>query len=63
VEVSAASFTDEIRELERLQDKLQEKIEDILGLSVRVRLVEPKSIPRSEGKAKRVEDRRKEKML
>lgn len=63
VEVSAASFTDEIRELEQLQEKLKAKIEDIIGISVRVRLVEPKSIPRSEGKAKRVEDRRKEKML
>jgi phenylacetate-CoA ligase len=59
VEVNAASFTDEIRELEQLQDKLQSKIEDITGISVKVRLVEPKSIPRSEGKAKRVEDKRK----
>lgn len=63
VEVSAANFTDEIRELEQLQDKLQAKIENITGLSVRVRLVEPKSIPRSEGKAKRVEDRRREKIF
>lgn len=62
VEVNAASFTDEIRELELLQEKLQARIEDIIGLSVKVRLVEPKSIPRSEGKAKRVEDKRKEKM-
>jgi phenylacetate-CoA ligase len=63
VEVSADSFTDEIRQLEYLQEKLQDKIEDILGLSVKVRLVEPKSIPRSEGKAKRVVDKRKEKMF
>lgn len=58
VEVNTASFTDEIRELEVLSAKLKHKIEDILGISVRVRLVEPKSIPRSEGKAKRVIDNR-----
>ncbi|MGI6450383.1 MAG: phenylacetate--CoA ligase family protein [Desulfitobacteriia bacterium] len=63
VEVNANSFTDEIRELEELQDRLQAKIEDIIGISARVRLVEPKSIPRSEGKAKRVEDKRKNKMI
>jgi phenylacetate-CoA ligase len=63
VEVNANSFTDEIRELEELQDRLQAKIEDIIGISARVRLVEPKSIPRSEGKAKRVEDKRKNKVL
>jgi len=62
VEVSAAAFTDEIRALEDLQEELRAKIEDIIGLSVKVRLVEPKSIPRSEGKVKRVEDRRKDKM-
>lgn len=63
IEVNAATFTDEIRELEQLHEKLKAKIEDIIGISVKVRLVEPKSIPRSEGKAKRVEDKRKEKML
>lgn len=63
VEVNTESFTDEIRQLEQLQEILQDKIEDILGLSVKIRLVEPKSIPRSEGKAKRVIDKRKEKMF
>jgi len=63
VELSASSFADEIRELEELQERLESKIEDIIGLSVKVRLVEPKSIPRSEGKAKRVEDKRRGKML
>ncbi len=62
VEVGPGSFTDEIRQLEQLQERMQNRIEDITGISVRVRLVEPKSIPRSEGKAKRVEDKRKEKM-
>ncbi|MHB1651111.1 MAG: phenylacetate--CoA ligase family protein [Desulfitobacteriaceae bacterium] len=59
VEVSSANFSDEVRELERLQARVQRRIEEITGISVRVRLVEPKSIPRSEGKAKRVEDKRK----
>lgn len=63
VELGAGSFTDEIRVLEQLQEQLQSRIEDITGISVRVRLVEPKSIPRSEGKAKRVEDKRKGKIF
>lgn len=58
VEVSEASFVDEVRELEGHQEQLRRRIEEILGISVRVRLVEPKSIPRSEGKAKHVIDRR-----
>lgn len=58
VEVSPNSFFDEVRELEHLQERLQDQIEDVLGISVRVKFVEPKSIPRSEGKAKRVLDRR-----
>lgn len=59
VEVDEASFSDEVKELEGRQDRLKKRIEDILGISVRIRLVEPKSIPRSEGKAIRVIDKRK----
>ncbi len=59
VEVNSRSFVDEVRELEALQSRVQRRIEEITGISVRVRLVEPKSIPRSEGKAKRVLDKRK----
>ena len=59
VEVNEASFFDEVRELEGRQDRLKKRIEDVLGISVRIRLVEPKSIPRSEGKAVRVIDKRK----
>ena len=62
VEVNTDSFTDEIRQLEQLQESLEERIEEILGLTVKVRLVEPKSITRSEGKAKRVIDKRQEKL-
>lgn len=50
VEVSEATFFDEVRELEGRQDRLKKRIEDALGISVRIRLVEPKSIPRSEEK-------------
>jgi len=58
VEVNETTFFDEVRELEGRQDKLKKRIEDVLGISVRIRLVEPKSIPRSEGKAIRVIDKR-----
>ena len=58
VEVNETSFFDEVRELEGRQEHLKQRIEEILGISVRIRLVEPKSIPRSEGKAVRVIDKR-----
>ena len=60
VEVSPALFSsDEVRRLEQLERDLREAIESGLGISVRVKLVEPKTIQRSEGKAKRVVDNRK----
>ena len=58
VEVSERMFSDKVRRLEELEKKIDAKIESILGISAKVRLVEPKSIPRSEGKAKRVIDKR-----
>ncbi len=58
VEVSEQFFSDEIRMLETLERQIQRQIEDVLGINVRVKLVEPKTIERSEGKAKRVIDRR-----
>jgi phenylacetate-CoA ligase len=60
VEVDERFFGDEIRQLEALSQRIRREIETVLGLSVRVRLVEPKTIERSEGKAKRVKDLRKE---
>ncbi|HEY3283764.1 MAG TPA: phenylacetate--CoA ligase [Armatimonadota bacterium] len=60
VEVEERFFNDEIRQLETLSKRIRHEIESVLGLSVRVRLVEPKTIERSEGKAKRVRDLRKE---
>jgi phenylacetate-CoA ligase len=58
VEVTPEVFSDEIRKLESLQHQLESQIENILGLRVKVTLVQPRSIPRSEGKAKRVTDNR-----
>ncbi len=58
VEVAADFAFDEVRELERLQRRVKGEIESALAVSVAVRLVEPKSIARSEGKAKRVVDLR-----
>lgn len=52
VEVSERMFSDEVRKLEQLEKKITKAIEDTLGISVKVRLVEPKTIERSEGKAK-----------
>ena len=58
VEVTAEVFGDRIRALVELQEKLMHALEHTLGLRVNVRLVEPHTIQRSEGKAKRVIDRR-----
>ncbi len=58
VEMSKEAFSDEVRELEVLKKKLEKRIEETVGIRVKVTLVEPKSIPRSEGKAKRVIDKR-----
>ncbi|MGD0264218.1 MAG: phenylacetate--CoA ligase [Candidatus Methylomirabilota bacterium] len=59
VEVNEPIFTDEIKGLERLAKRVEDEIKDLLGVSCKVRLVEPKTIQRSEGKAKRVIDKRK----
>jgi len=58
VEVAEHMFSDTVRKLEDLEYRLRERIESVLGISARVKLVEPNTIPRSEGKAKRVVDRR-----
>ncbi len=59
VEVSEELFSDEVRKLEDLNRKITREIQGILGLSVKVKLVEPRTIERSQGKAKRVIDKRK----
>lgn len=58
VEVEERFFSDEIKELEKLTQKISHVLQSALGLAVKVKLVEPKSIQRSEGKAKRVIDKR-----
>jgi len=58
VEVSDKMFSDQVRGLESLEYRIRLEIENLLGVSCRVKLVEPKSIPRSEGKAQRVIDKR-----
>jgi phenylacetate-CoA ligase len=59
VEVSENVFSDEVRKLEQLEYTIKNELETTLGISVGVKLVEPKTIARSEGKAKRVIDNRK----
>lgn len=58
VEVDEKYFSDEIRKLDGLKNKVGAVLKQALGVSVRVKLVEPKTIQRSEGKAKRVIDNR-----
>ena len=59
VEVQEQFFSDEIKELEALRKKIRNNIQSTLGISVDVKLVEPKTIERTAGKAKRVIDNRK----
>jgi phenylacetate-CoA ligase len=58
VECTPEVFSDKVRALEGVRGRLAKAIEHILGIRVDLRLVEPRSIARGEGKAKRVIDRR-----
>jgi phenylacetate-CoA ligase len=58
VEVDEKIFSDEIKNLQRLGGKIQKHIKEFLGVTAAVKLVEPRSIQRSEGKAKRIVDMR-----
>jgi len=58
VEVTPEHFSDKIRALEGLHQRLEAALEQVLGLRVRVTLAEPRSLARSEGKARRVTDHR-----
>ena len=58
VEVDEKYFSDEIRKLDELKNRVGAVLKQALGLAVKVKLVEPKTIQRSEGKAKRVIDNR-----
>jgi phenylacetate-CoA ligase len=58
VEVEQRFFSDEIKQLNVIREKIRKEIENVLSIGVKVTLVEPKTIARSEGKAKRIVDRR-----
>ncbi|HHX40782.1 MAG TPA: phenylacetate--CoA ligase [Armatimonadetes bacterium] len=58
VEVSPELISGEVRRLEVFERKVAAELTSVLGLSLKVRLVEPKTIARSEGKARRIIDRR-----
>ncbi|SET59581.1 phenylacetate-CoA ligase [[Clostridium] polysaccharolyticum] len=58
VEVEERFFSDEIKQLEGLTKKIAHVIQQAIGLAVKVKLVEPRTLERSEGKAKRVIDKR-----
>jgi len=59
VEVESKFFTDETKGLEIIRSKIEHEIKSKLGISAKIKLVEPKTIERSIGKAKRVIDKRK----
>ena len=60
VEMNEKMFSDEIKNLEKMERRIEADLYAALNIHTRVRLVEPKSIARSEGKAKRIIDKRLE---
>jgi len=58
VEISPEAFSDQVKDLEALQKNISKAVESVIGLRIRVKLVAPQTIARSEGKAKRVLDQR-----
>jgi phenylacetate-CoA ligase len=60
VEVDQQLFSDEIKQLQQVERKIGNEIKSMLGIQAKVTLVQPKTIERSMGKAKRVIDLRKE---
>jgi phenylacetate-CoA ligase len=59
IEMSDKLFSDELKELESLSKKIAHDIKDYLGVNAKIKLVEPQTIKRFEGKAQRVIDKRK----
>ncbi|MBR7131972.1 MAG: phenylacetate--CoA ligase [Clostridia bacterium] len=59
VEMSENLFSDGVKGIEKIEKLITEKLRSMLGIAPKVNLVNPKSIERSEGKAKRVIDKRK----
>ncbi len=60
MEVNESIFSDEIKNLQRVETKVMKNIKEFLGVTAKVKLVNPKEIERSVGKAKRIIDKRKE---
>jgi len=58
VEVEEAVFSDVTRAMEQLRKRIHAELKSELGISAHIKLCEPRSIPRSEGKAKRIIDKR-----
>ena len=58
VEVNPADFSDETKDMESLRTRIETTMKSKLGINMKIKLVEPKSIERSTGKAKRVIDKR-----
>ncbi len=58
VELNEAIFSDEVKNLQQFERRISKEIESVLSVGVEVQLVEPKTIARSEGKSKRVIDKR-----
>jgi phenylacetate-CoA ligase len=58
VEMSAELFADDVKSIEKIEKQIVGELRNVLGLGAKVHLVNPKSIVRSEGKAKRIIDNR-----
>ena len=58
IEISEKMFADNVKGIEKTEKTISSKIDSILGINAKIKLVEPKSIARSEGKAKRILDKR-----
>jgi phenylacetate-CoA ligase len=59
IEMSPEMFSDEVRGIEELESKIRTRLGSVLGINAKVRMVEPKSIERTDGKKKLVIDNRK----
>ncbi len=59
VEMSEELFSDDVKSVEKVEKTIRNELKSVLGLAAKVTLVDPKTIERSEGKAKRVIDNRK----
>ena len=59
VEMTDKMFSDTVKDLEGMERKIAGALQSTLNIVAKIRLLEPKSLPRSEGKAQRVIDKRK----